>query len=138
MSGSKHVNAAVAVFEELGVETMSTRDLVRAAIERDLIGDAKWAYNHMSRKVRDSSLFDTSVRGQVTFLGSTETLVEEVEVAPEAPVTPVASSFPGPTLGGATAGASIVVTDPETSVSTDGEEAATDFEVDEYEATETA
>ena len=105
MSGSKHVNAAVAVFEELGVETMSTRDLVRAAIERDLIGDAKWAYNHMSRKVRDSSLFDTSVRGQVTFLGSAESVVEEVEVTPEGPgVGPIASSFPGPTLGGATAG----------------------------------
>lgn len=66
-SRSNYVAAALEVFDELGVTTLSTKNLVKAAADRGLIdNDVKWVYNHMSRKIRDSELFDTSQRGQVS------------------------------------------------------------------------
>ncbi len=87
MSESKLITAAIAVFEELGVETMSSRDLVRAAVERNLVNETKWLHNHMSRQLRASDLFDTSERGAVRYLAAVEpapSVVEADDVPAEA------------------------------------------------------
>ena len=91
---------------------ISTKTLVAAAQERGLIGEGKWVYHNFSRKVRESDLFDTSVRGQVSLVGNVEPEPVEVEVetAPaedltadgfvDEPETEVqVERFPGPTLG---------------------------------------
>ncbi len=124
---SKYVDAALAVFQELGVKSMSTRDLVRAAQERGLVDNAKWTYHNMSRKVRESEMFDTSGRGQIRLVEGGESMVEAAEPTCPGPIT----SSPGPTLGNAvTAEASVVVTQTEVEASTgETEEFATeDFE----------
>ena len=100
------IEAALAVLQELGGGPISTKTLVAAAKERGLIGDGKWVYHHFSRKVRESELFDTSVRGQISLTQDIEPVVEEpvamdsLPVGEEAPETmPEGAAYPGPTLG---------------------------------------
>jgi hypothetical protein len=113
MKNSKYVDAALAVFQELGVKEMSTRDLVRAAQERKLVDEAKWTYHNMSRKVRDSELFDTADRGMVRLLDENEVEQGAIEVSEAVPGTdPILEeesvpgtgpivSYPGPVIGSA-------------------------------------
>ena len=106
---ANYIDAALTVLEELGGGPISTKTLVVAAQERGLVGDGKWVYHNFSRKVRDSNLFDTSVRGQISLVkADVEPVVEEaveanpvpvVEEAPEPETIPEAVTFPGPTLG---------------------------------------
>ena len=130
---SKYVDAALAVFQELGVKSMSTRDLVRAAQERGLVDNAKWTYHNMSRKVRESELFDTSGRGQIRLLEGGESMIEAAEVAGPG-VGPIAVN-PGPTLGNAvTAEGSIVVTQTDVSADTGDAGSTEDFATEDFEA----
>lgn len=106
---ANYIEGALAVLQELGGGPISTKTLVAAAQERGLVGDGKWVYHNFSRKVRESDLFDTSVRGQISLIGPiAEPVVEEIipvpEVVeapmPEPEVEPQPQTFPGPTLGG--------------------------------------
>jgi len=101
---ANYIEAAVAVLQELGGGPISTKTLVAAAQERGLIGDGKWVYHNFSRKVRESDLFDTSARGQISLVQNVEPVAEEpVPVVEEAPVAePQQEDFPGPTLGAGT------------------------------------
>lgn len=132
---SKYVDAALAVFQELGIKSMSTRDLVRAAQERGLVDNAKWTYHNMSRKVRESELFDTSGRGQIRLVEGTETIIEASNPATAGAVVPGTGPIlasPGPTLGSAvSAEASVVVTQTEVEASTGETE---DFTTEDFEA----
>ena len=109
---ANYIEAAQAVLQELGGGPISTKTLVAAAQERGLVGDGKWVYHNFSRKVRESDLFDTSVRGQISLvpmLQGAEPLAEiqepvqepvletAVEEAPDP--EPEETIFPGPTLG---------------------------------------
>jgi hypothetical protein len=67
-----YVEAARAVLTELGGGPISSRVLVDAAQERELIGNGKWVYHNFLRKVRESGEFDTSVRGQVSLVTTTQ------------------------------------------------------------------
>jgi len=105
---ANYIEAALAVLQELGGGPISTKTLVAAAQERGLVGDGTWVYHNFSRKVRESDLFDTSVRGQIRLIQNEEP-VAEVELAeapveeapiPEPEVAPQPQAFPGPTLGG--------------------------------------
>lgn len=136
---SKYIDAALAVFQELGVESMSTRDLVRAAQERGLVDNAKWTYHNMSRKVRECELFDTSGRGRIRLLNEAEVkqgVVEEVDpTTPGAilPGTDPVLTNPGPTLGNTvTAQANIVVTQTKVEAST-GDENPDEFAREDFE-----
>lgn len=103
---ANYIEAAQAVLQELGGGPISTKVLVAAAQERGLVGDGKWVYHNFSRKVRESDLFDTSVRGQVS-LAVAPAVEEPVLEVPE-PIENNAAFeepeeetvFPGPTLGG--------------------------------------
>jgi hypothetical protein len=72
-----------------------------------LVGDGKWVYHNFSRKVRDSDLFNTAVRGQISLVQNEEPVAEtEVVEVPgiEAPIPETQeqeeqASWPGPTLG---------------------------------------
>ncbi len=112
---ANYVKVALEILQELGGGPISTKTLVAAAQERGLVGDGKWVYHNLSRKVRESNLFDTSVRGQVSlaqdpggivdpFLEKTiveppseEGLTTATEVVREP--TEEKQAFPGPTLG---------------------------------------
>ena len=96
---SIHVKAAIAVFKELGVDSLSTHALFKAARERNLVPEGVWIYHHMTRQVRACELFDTSTRGKVVFLGedAAESDGGADHLGTVAPVT--AKSFPGPVLG---------------------------------------
>ena len=87
-----YVEAGRTVLMELGGGPISSRSLVDAAQERGLIGEGKWVYHNFLRKLRESSEFDTSVRGQVSLTAP----VPVAEVA-EVPVPEVA--LPGENLG---------------------------------------
>ncbi len=109
---ANYVEAALAVLQELGGGPISTKTLVAAVQERGLVGDGTWVYHNFSRKVRESDLFDTSTRGQVSLVQNVEPTIEEpVGVAPietdPGEVGPLLGTdtekgtvFPGPTLGG--------------------------------------
>ena len=66
---ANYIEVGTALLQELGGGPVPTKTLVAAAQEKDLIPDGKWAYHNFSRKLRESPLFDTSVRGQISFLG---------------------------------------------------------------------
>lgn len=100
-----YVAAAITVLQELGGGPVSTKTLVAAAQERGLLGDGKWAYHNFSRKVRESDLFDTSVRGQVSLAETVESgPAENEEVETEEGLSAEdfgeeAQQFPNPVLG---------------------------------------
>jgi len=102
---ANYIEAALAVLQELGGGPISTKTLVTAAQERGLVGDGTWVYHNFSRKVRESDLFDTTVRGQISLVQDTEPVAEtEVGeasvVVEEAPIPETQEQvFPGPTLG---------------------------------------
>ena len=62
---SNYIEAALQILTELGGGPLTSKDLVKIAQERGLVGTTTYVYHNMLRKVRESSLFDTSVRGQV-------------------------------------------------------------------------
>lgn len=62
----KYIEAGVAVLNELGGGPISTKTLVAAAQERGLVPEDKWVYHNFSRAIRESELFDTSVRGKIS------------------------------------------------------------------------
>lgn len=105
---ANYIEAAQAVLQELGGGPISTKTLVAAAQERGLVGDGKWVYHNFSRKVRESDLFDTSVRGQISLAVNVAPVVEEPVLEIPEPVANAAleaepeeeTAFPGPTLGG--------------------------------------
>jgi len=111
---ANYIDAALEILQELGGGPISTKTLVAAAQERGLVGDGTWVYHNFSRKVRESNLFDTSVRGQITLIQNAEPVAEvEMPAAPveEAPMPepevepqPEPQTFPGPTLGGSSFG----------------------------------
>jgi len=72
---SNYIEAGIQVLTELG-GTLSSKDIVKAAQERGLIGTTTYVYHNFLRKLRESDLFDTSVRGQVSLIAETESLVE--------------------------------------------------------------
>jgi hypothetical protein len=106
---ANYIEAALAVLQELGGGPISTKTLVAAAQERGLVGDGKWVYHNFSRKVRDSDLFNTSIRGQISLVQNMEPVAEtevgEASVVVEEAPTPETqeqteqASWPGPTLG---------------------------------------
>ncbi len=105
---ANYIEAALAVLQELGGGPISTKTLVAAAQERGLVGDGKWVYHNFSRKVRDSDLFNTSIRGQISLVQNeepvTETEMVEAPVVEEAPNPETQgqaeqASWPGPTIG---------------------------------------
>jgi hypothetical protein len=104
-----YLEAALTVLQELGGGPISTKTLITAAKERGLLGNKKWDSNHFSRKVRESKLFDTSVRGRVRLAKNFEPSVEEPVADASLPVKevldvePQKETFPGPTLGGSVA-----------------------------------
>lgn len=105
---ANYIEAALTVLQELGGGPISTKTLVAAAQERGLIGEGKWVYHNFSRKVRESSLFNTSTRGEVS-LNQGAVLPEpvaepEMEALDPIEEAPEAEPFPGPTFGKATVG----------------------------------
>ena len=83
---SNYIEAALQILTELGGGPLSSKDLVKIAQERGLIGTTQYVYHNFLRKVRDSSLFDTTVRGQVSLVPTSETVVEEVAAPMAAPL----------------------------------------------------
>jgi len=79
---SNYIEAAFQILTELGGGPLSSKDLVKIAQERGLVGTTTYVYHNFLRKVRDSSLFDTSVRGQISLLPEGETVVAEAVTAP--------------------------------------------------------
>jgi len=113
---ANYIEAAKKVLKDLGGGPVSTKILVAMAKEKGLIGDGEWVYHNFSRRVRESDLFDTSVRGQVRQV--TANILDEVEQAiekdgfydepvgfigeteePAETETVVQQPFPGPILG---------------------------------------
>ncbi len=91
-----YVEAGRTVLMELGGGPLSSQSLVDAAQERGLIGDGKWVYHNFLRKLRESSEFDTSERGQVSLAAP----MPETEVAaPVAEVPAPEAVLPGENLG---------------------------------------
>ena len=62
---SNYIEAALQILTELGGGPLSSKDLVKIAQERGLVGTTTYVYHNMLRKIRESSLFDTTVRGQI-------------------------------------------------------------------------
>jgi len=83
---SNYIEAALQVLTELGGGPISSKDLVKIAQERGLIGTTTYVYHNFLRKVRDSNLFDTTVRGQVRLVPTDEPVVEEVAAPMSAPL----------------------------------------------------
>ncbi len=83
---SNYIEAALQILTELGGGPLSSKDLVKIAQERGLVGTTTYVYHNMLRKIRESSLFDTSVRGQVSLTSSTSPAVEEVAAPMSAPL----------------------------------------------------
>ncbi|KKL94336.1 hypothetical protein LCGC14_1865690 [marine sediment metagenome] len=65
---SNYIEAALSILTELGGGPLSSKDLVKIAQERGLVGTTTYVYHNFLRKVRDSNLFDTSVRGQISLI----------------------------------------------------------------------
>lgn len=85
-SRSNYIEAALQILTELGGGPLSSKDVVKIAQERGLVGTTTYVYHNMLRKIRESSLFDTSVRGQVSLTSTTEPVVEVAD-AMAAPLT---------------------------------------------------
>jgi hypothetical protein len=99
---SNYIEAALQILTELGGGPLSSKDLVKIAQERGLIGTTQYVYHNFLRKVRDSSLFDTSVRGQIGLVpeGTVEEVAEPMAAplmgAPAAVISEILSSdIPG-------------------------------------------
>lgn len=100
---SNYIEAALQILTELGGGPLSSKDVVKIAQERGLVGTTTYVYHNMLRKIRESSLFDTSVRGQVRLTSTTEPVVEvadamaaPLEGAPAAVISEILSSdIPG-------------------------------------------
>lgn len=100
---SNYIEAALQILTELGGGPLSSKDVVKIAQERGLVGTTTYVYHNMLRKIRESSLFDTSVRGQVSLTSTTEPVVEvadamaaPLEGAPAAVISEILSSdIPG-------------------------------------------
>jgi len=99
---SNYVAAARAVLTELGGGPLTSRSLVDAAQERGLIGDGQWTYHNFLRKVRESSEFDTSVRGNIALANApvNEAAPAEMPVA-EVPAPSVEAPLSDDNLGAA-------------------------------------
>lgn len=92
---SNYIDAAVQVLEELGGGPLSSKDLVKAAQERGLIGTTQYVYHNFLRKVRESDLFDTSVRGQVSLTAPGSGPIAEETPAEQPDGLPVAPAMTG-------------------------------------------
>lgn len=77
MSRTNYIDAAVQVLTELGGGPISSKDLVKAAQERGLIGTTQYVYHNFLRKVRDNAQFDTSIRGQISLIPGTGSIVTD-------------------------------------------------------------
>ncbi len=104
---SNYVEAARSVLAELGGGPITSRSLVDAARERGLIGDGQWTYHNFLRKVRESSEFDTSVRGHVSLA---DALVNEAPAPAEMPVAEVPAPKAEASLSDDTLGATVDTT----------------------------
>lgn len=60
-----YTEAAKQVLQELGGGPIRSGDLIAAILERGLVPNTKYLYNHVLRAVRESAEFDTSTRGYV-------------------------------------------------------------------------
>jgi hypothetical protein len=94
---NNYIEAGLAVLQELGGGPISTKTLVTAAVEKGLVEDGDWMYHHFTRKIRSSSLFDTSVRGQVKLTEDIDPIM--LPPAKEEGTDTLREAFPGPTLG---------------------------------------
>lgn len=98
-----YIKAALEVLQELGGGPLPTKTLIAAAQERGLIGDKKWVYYNFSRKIRDSALFDTTVRGQVSLMPMLQEAAPIIEapepVEEETTSEPEVQKFPNSILG---------------------------------------
>jgi hypothetical protein len=65
-SESNYVEAAQRVLSDLDGGPISSKKLVAAAKERELIGNGQWVYHNFLRKIREDERFDTSKRGYVS------------------------------------------------------------------------
>ena len=85
---SNYIEAALQILTELGGGPLSSKDLVKIAQERGLIGTTQYVYHNFLRKVRDSNLFDTAIRGQISLRpgASTPDAIEEVAAPMSAPL----------------------------------------------------
>ena len=81
---SNYIESAMSILTELGGGPISSKDLVKIAQERGLVGTTTYVYHNMLRKIRESSLFDTTVRGQVSLLipGTEPIIINEPVTAP--------------------------------------------------------
>ena len=75
---SNYIEAGITVLTELGGGPISSKDLVKATQERGLIGTTQYVYHNFLRKLRDSNLFDTSVRGLISLVPEGEVVAEKV------------------------------------------------------------
>lgn len=92
---SNYIEAGITVLTELGGGPISSKDLVKATQERGLIGTTQYVYHNFLRKLRDSNLFDTSIRGQVSLVPEGEVVAEAVAV-PAALISEILSAnLPG-------------------------------------------
>lgn len=95
---SNYIEAGITVLTELGGGPISSKDLVKATQERGLIGTTQYVYHNFLRKLRDSNLFDTSIRGQVSLVPEGEVVetVAEAVAVPAALISEILSAnLPG-------------------------------------------
>jgi len=83
---SNYIEAAMTILTELGGGPISSKDLVKIAQERGLVGTTTYVYHNMLRKIRESNLFDTAERGQVSLASAATPVVEEVAAPMSAPL----------------------------------------------------
>ena len=70
---ANYTEVAKQMLQELGGGPVRSGDLVRAVIDKGLVPDTKYIYNHLLRAVRESSEFNTSLRGYVSLGEATDT-----------------------------------------------------------------
>ncbi len=75
---SNYIEAGLQVLTELGGGPIRSKDLVRAAEERGLIGTTPYVYHNFLRKLRESDMFDTSTRGHVSLAPGSGPVAEEI------------------------------------------------------------
>lgn len=83
---SKYVEAAQAALKELGGGPIPSSVLIDAIVESKLLPPREYLYHNVLRRVRQSELFDTSVRGQVALAAVPAEQVEPPAEQAEAPV----------------------------------------------------
>jgi hypothetical protein len=76
---TNHIDVAVSILTEFGGGPLSSKDIVKIAQERGLINDKKYTYNAFLRKLRESNLLDTSVRGQIALAGEVPAPARDIE-----------------------------------------------------------